>query len=97
MSGLKKERPARRVLDLYNKLYQWQSDFEREGDRNELLLGDGRLHWLAGSTEINYPLLLLRLQLTFNPHILEFTLAETGQLTETLHSLISVFTPGQCQ
>ncbi|HEU5380528.1 MAG TPA: AAA domain-containing protein [Ktedonobacteraceae bacterium] len=77
-----KERPARRVFDLYNKLYQWQSDFEREGDRNELLLGDGRLLWLAGSVEINYPLLLLRLQLTFNPHIPEFTLTETGQLTE---------------
>ena len=80
------ERPSRRTMDIFEKLYALQSDFERESERFELIVGDGLLHWKTES--IHHPVLLLHLQLRFNPEIAEFTLIETGQSTELYTAML---------
>src|SRR5438874_8736933 len=65
------ERPSRRTMNIFEKLYALQSEFERESERFELIVGDGLLHWKTES--IHHPILLLHLQLRFNPEIAEFT------------------------
>src|SRR5258708_20102349 len=77
------ERPARRTMAIFEKLYALQSQFERESERLELMLGDGRIRWRTHEGFLlDYPVLLLRLQLLFDPKIPEFTLIETGQPSE---------------
>ncbi|HEX6108699.1 MAG TPA: AAA domain-containing protein, partial [Ktedonobacteraceae bacterium] len=80
------ERPSRRTMDIFEKLYALQSDFERESERFELIVGDGLLQWKTES--IHHPVLLLHLQLRFNPEIAEFTLIETGQSTELYTAML---------
>ncbi len=77
------ERPARRTMAIFEKLYALQGQFERESERLELMLGDGRIRWRTHEGFLlDYPVLLLRLQLLFDPKIPEFTLIETGQPSE---------------
>src|SRR5258708_39547986 len=82
-SWVETERPARRTMAIFEKLYALQSQFERESERLELMLGDGRIRWRTHEGFLlDYPVLLLRLQLLFDPKIPEFTLIETGQPSE---------------
>ncbi|HEY6286855.1 MAG TPA: AAA domain-containing protein, partial [Ktedonobacteraceae bacterium] len=80
------ERPSRRTMDIFEKLYALQSQLERESERFELILGDGLLHWKTES--IHHPVLLIHLQLRFNPEIAEFTLFETGQSLELYTAML---------
>lgn len=84
------ERPSRRTMDIFERLYALQSQFERESERFELILGDGLLHWKTES--IHHPVLLVHLQLRFNPEIAEFTLFETGQPTELYTAMLQTVT-----
>ncbi|HEU5370647.1 MAG TPA: AAA domain-containing protein, partial [Ktedonobacterales bacterium] len=71
------ERPARRAMTVFERLYTLYAQLGREAERLELLLGDGLLRWQHSSgMEVQHPVLLLRLRLSFNPDIPEFTLAE---------------------
>ncbi len=71
------ERPARRAMAIFERLYALHAQLGREAERLELLLGDGLLNWQHSSgLQVHHPVLLLRLQLSFNPDIPEFTLAE---------------------
>lgn len=71
------ERPARRAMTIFERLYALHAQLGREAERLELLLGDGLLDWQHSSgLEVHHPVLLLRLRLSFNPDIPEFTLAE---------------------
>src|SRR6266849_2960095 len=82
-SWVETERPARRTMAIFEKLYALQGQFEREGERLELMLGDGRIRWRTREGFLlDYPVLLLRLQLIFDPKIPEFTLIDTGQPSE---------------
>ncbi len=82
-SWVEAERPARRTMAIFEKLYALQGQFERESERLELMLGDGRIRWRTHEGFLlDYPVLLLRLQLLFDPKIPEFTLIETGQPSE---------------
>ncbi|HLZ80021.1 MAG TPA: hypothetical protein VKP04_00170, partial [Ktedonobacteraceae bacterium] len=77
------EKPARAAYDVFDKLYALQNQIERESERLELILGDGLFRWQTrDGLHIYHPVLLLRLQLKFNPDIPEFTLVETGQSSE---------------
>jgi len=77
------ERPARRTMAIFEKLYALQGQFERESERLELMLGDGRIRWRTREGFLlDYPVLLLRLQLLFDPKIPEFSLIDTGQPSE---------------
>lgn len=82
------ETPAYRAMTLFEKLYALQAQIERESERLELMLGDGLLIWQPkGGNPINHPVLLLRLELHFNPEIPEFTLVQTDRPPELYTAL----------
>lgn len=77
------EKPAYAAYAIFDKLFALQSHIERESEHLELMLGDGVVSWRTKEgLVIHHPVLLLRLQLYFNPEIPEFTLTETGHASE---------------
>ena len=61
------ERPARQSLTLFQTIYEWYGVQEREGERIELLVGDGLLRCPDGGGEFHHPVLLQKLGLEFYP------------------------------
>ena len=61
------ERPARESLALFQTVYEWYGVQEREGERIELLVGDGLLRCPDASGEFRHPILLQKLELEFYP------------------------------
>lgn len=85
----KPEQIIRATFAIFEKLYALQSQLEREGERLELMLGDGLLNWTTKNIiSIHHPILLMHLQLQFNPQIPEFTLTDTGQAAEFYTALL---------
>lgn len=88
------ERPVRATHAIFEKLYALYSQLEREGERQELMLGDGLLEWQPTQVlSIHHPVLLLRLQLRFDPEIPEFTLLEASQTSELFTAIFQTI-PG---
>lgn len=85
---LAEARPAKRALEVFNRLYELHGRLEREGESLQLYLGQGILVWAAPTGEIRYPLLLQRLHLEFDAGVPEFTIKETDQPPELLRSLL---------
>ena len=82
------ERPARQAMTIFEDLYKLQAQIERESERLELMLGDGVLTWQGSEgISIHHPILLMRLQLLFDPEVPEFTLVETEQPPELYTAL----------
>ncbi len=77
------ELPAYRTMQIYERLFELLPVIERESERVELMLGDGLLHW----RDVHYPILLVPVQIQFNPNIPEFTIIETGQTSELYTAL----------
>ncbi len=73
-----KERVAREVSRVFEKLYALYGIIQREAQRVELILGDGILSWRLDDGGIHHPLILIRVQLDFNADVPEFTIRETG-------------------
>ncbi len=82
------ERPARQAMTIFEDLYKLQAQIERESERLELMLGDGVLTWQGSDgSSIHHPILLMRLQLLFDPEVPEFKLVETEQPPELYTAL----------
>jgi very-short-patch-repair endonuclease/Cdc6-like AAA superfamily ATPase len=64
---IKSEKPLRKASTLFQDVYEWFGMVEREGERVELLLGDGLLCWQHESVEFRHPVLLQKLELEFHP------------------------------
>ncbi|HWF20133.1 MAG TPA: AAA domain-containing protein, partial [Verrucomicrobiae bacterium] len=64
---VKNERPLKRASALFQEVYEWFGMLEREGERIELLLGDGLLCWQHETGEFKHPVLLQKLELEFHP------------------------------
>ncbi len=61
------ERPARHALAFFQTVYEWYGIQEREGEKIELLVGDGLLHCPNAGGEFLHPVLLQKLELEFYP------------------------------
>lgn len=81
------EVPARRASALFEDLYRLNSVIGRESERYELILGEGLLIWHRQDTPLYHPILLQRLELTFDPSVPEFRFAETVQPPEFFAAL----------
>src|SRR6266404_4578505 len=66
------ERPARLAVKVFEDFYLLYGRIEREGERVELVLGDGLLSWRRPEGGVLHPVLLQRLQLSFDPAKPEF-------------------------
>lgn len=83
------ERPARQALRVFEKLYALHGQLEREGERLELVLGDGLLHWRRTDGSVHHPVLALRLSLSFDPSVPAFTLRESDRPVELYTALFA--------
>lgn len=91
-----RERPARRANRVFEWFFRLHSTLQREGEQLELVLGDGILGWHLDPAPIHHPLLLLRLQLEYDPSVPGFTLVETEKPTEfyaTLFRSVDTISP----
>jgi len=61
------EQPARSSFNLFQRIYEWFGIQEREGERVEIMLGDGLLHCADENGTFAHPVLLQRLELEFDP------------------------------
>lgn len=84
---LRRERPARKTMEAFEKLYALQAMLERESERLELMLGDGLLVWNRHDLPVHHPVLFQRLQLVFDPSVPEFQLVETEHPPELYTAL----------
>jgi len=82
-----KEKPARAAMKLFETLYALYGRIDREGERVELILGDGILSWRRSEGGIFHPILLQRLQLQFDASVPEFTLTEADHPVELYSAL----------
>ena len=71
------ERPTRDALRVFEDLYALYARLQREGERVELVLGDGLLKWSRADMPIHHPVLLQRLSLDFLPDVPEFVIRDT--------------------
>src|SRR5437879_5094862 len=84
---VQKEKPARAAMKLFEALYTLHGRIDREGERVELILGDGILSWRRAEGGIYHPVLLQRLQLQFDASVPEFTLSEADHPVELYSAL----------
>jgi very-short-patch-repair endonuclease len=83
----KNEKPARSAMKIFETLYALHGRIDREGERVELVLGDGILSWRRDEGSIYHPILLQRLQLQFNAAVPEFALSEADHPVELYSAL----------
>jgi very-short-patch-repair endonuclease len=84
---VKTEKPARTAMKIFESLYSLYGRIDREGERVELVLGDGILSWHRTEGSIYHPILLQRLQLQFDASVPEFTIAEADYPVELYSAL----------
>jgi hypothetical protein len=80
--------PAQRALHIFNRFYELQGRLEREGESVQLVLGQGLLSWKLSEGDIRHPIVIQRLQISFDPFIPEFRISETAQPPELLRPLL---------
>lgn len=73
------ERPAREAAEVFRKFYELYGELGREGERIELILADGTLSWRGGWGSLYHPILLLPVQLEFDPGKPEFRVVDAGR------------------
>src|SRR5215472_9488064 len=84
---VKTEKPARAAMNIFESLYSLYGRIDREGERVELVLGDGILSWHRAEGSIFHPILLQRLQLEFDAAVPEFTISEADYPVELYSAL----------
>lgn len=83
------EHAAREVMRVFEQLYALYGRLEREGERLELVLGEGILSWRQEDGGLLHPILLQRVQLRFNPEVPEFTIRDSGRPSDLYSELFS--------
>ncbi len=81
------EKPARDAMRIFEQLYEVRGKVEREGEKIELVLGDGILSWRRVDGGVYHPILLQRLQLEFDPTVPEFSIIESERPVELYSAL----------
>jgi very-short-patch-repair endonuclease len=82
--------PAQQALQTFNRFYELQGRLEREGESVQLVLGQGILVWRQNDGDIRHPIVIQRLQLSFDPFTPEFKISETAQPPELIRPLLFV-------
>jgi very-short-patch-repair endonuclease len=72
------ECPARAALTVWNRFFALHSQLEREGETYELMLGDG----FFVENGVRHPILLRRVELSFQPQDRTFLLEDAGITSE---------------
>jgi len=70
------------AFQLFSRLFDLHSRFERESEKYQLFLADGILELEHEGIKVHHPLLLQRVELSFDPTVPEFLVVETGDPPE---------------
>ena len=87
------EQPARAALKVWERIFALHSQLEREGEAWELVLGEGIFNWKRAAGDLHHPILLQRVEITFEPRTREFRVSNIDVPPE-LHS--SLFSDDEC-
>jgi very-short-patch-repair endonuclease/DNA polymerase III delta prime subunit len=82
--------PAQQTLQTFNRFYELQGRLEREGESVQLVLGQGILYWQQNDGDIRHPIVIQRLQLSFDPFTPEFKISEITQPPELHRPLLFI-------
>lgn len=82
------ERPARAALKVFEQFYGLRARLERESERLELILSDGRLVWATGAGPVDHPILLQRVELEFDPSGPEIRLVDADRAPELYTAIL---------
>ncbi len=82
------ERPARASLELFGRLYDLHGRIDREGEQYELLIGEGIIRSSSGGPLVEHPVLTIRVDLSFDPSIPEFSIRESGRSPDLVGSVL---------
>ena len=81
------EQPARAALRVWERLFALHSQLDREGETYELMLGDG--FFVSG--DVRHPILLRRVELSFQPLSKSFQLEDAGTTQEFFSSAFATY------
>jgi len=84
-----RERPARLSMQLFERLYALLGRIERESERVELVLADGRLRRRSAAGNVDHPVLLQRVELQFDPQVPEFRVVDSDRAPELYAQIIA--------
>ncbi|TJX15136.1 hypothetical protein E9840_03475 [Tissierella creatinini] len=87
---LESESPKEIGLKFYNNLFSLYSDFKRESESLELVLGDGFISWTTEGRFINHPVLLQKVNLVFNSNKPSFIISCDEIKTELYTPMLRV-------
>jgi very-short-patch-repair endonuclease len=76
------EFPAREVAKIWDKFFSLHNDLMRDGEKWELMIGDGIVSYKFGNQNLFHPLVLKKVELVFNSSALEFKLLDTDSRPE---------------
>jgi very-short-patch-repair endonuclease len=76
------EAPARAAMAVFERLFNLRARVERESQTVELMLGNGRLRWRTPSGDVDHPILLQRVELTFDPSGPEIAIHDADRAPE---------------
>lgn len=85
---------ARAALAFFERIYELYALLEKDGERLELVVADGLLNWQVRSVmenadvQIHHPILLKRIELSFDASKPEFIFSDTDRETEIYTSLL---------
>jgi very-short-patch-repair endonuclease len=82
------DRPARKARAAYDELFSLRGRLDREGESLELLVGNGRLRARTQDGALDYPVLLQRIELEFDPDVPEFRVRDADRDAELNASLL---------
>jgi len=89
---LKPELLARDAMSFYEKFYDIYVSLEKDGENLELLAADGHFQWegdseVDGKVLIQHPILLKRVELSFDPEKPQFIISDTDRDSELYSGL----------
>ncbi|MEW6624163.1 MAG: AAA domain-containing protein [Bacillota bacterium] len=85
----KEEMPARQAMDKYNKVFRLYSIIQKDSETVDLVLGDGLLNWpMTDGRLINHPILIQKIELTFDTNVPEFNFTLLDGSTEIYTALL---------
>lgn len=84
------EVPKEKGLSLYNKIFQLYSEMKRESESVELILGDGNIKWNTSDRILDHPVLLQKVNVSFDAHIPSFRIYCEERKTELYTPMLRV-------
>lgn len=77
-----RELPLRQVLAVWERMFSLHNDLQRDGESWELVLGDGIFSYSGGSFPIFHPVMVRKVEHTFDSATLQFTFADSDARPE---------------